>query len=235
MKNLIKTFLKNYYQRIFLKKAIEKIKKYKTRSLSDLVDFCFKFHYGINLKYLSLSITPAQIKEEILKLIKLLKKRKIKNLLEIGTADGGTLFLFSKIVEDNGKIITIDLPNGYPRWREILYKSFSEKNKKIFIIKSDSHDIKTYESVKKILNGEKLDFVFIDGDHSYKSVKKDFETYVKLVKKGGLVAFHDIVKDERNYSGEVYKFWEKIKKRYKNFEIVKNKNQNGYGIGVIYV
>jgi predicted O-methyltransferase YrrM len=45
-----------------------------------------------------------------------------------------------------------------------------------------------------LLKGSEGDFLFIDGDHTYQGVKQDFQMYSPLVKKGGIVAFHDIVK-----------------------------------------
>lgn len=36
-----------------------------------------------------------------------------------------------------------------------------------------------------------LDFVYIDGDHRYESVKKDIELYYPKIKKGGVLAGHD--------------------------------------------
>jgi hypothetical protein len=36
-----------------------------------------------------------------------------------------------------------------------------------------------------------LDFVFIDGDHSYEGVKIDLEKYVPKIKSGGILAGHD--------------------------------------------
>lgn len=39
---------------------------------------------------------------------------------------------------------------------------------------------------------EQLNFAFIDADHSYASVKKDFEAWGRLIKKGGIIGFHDI-------------------------------------------
>lgn len=36
-----------------------------------------------------------------------------------------------------------------------------------------------------------FDFIFIDGDHEYKAVKKDFEDWYALVNDGGYIAFHD--------------------------------------------
>ncbi|MFA5020208.1 MAG: class I SAM-dependent methyltransferase [Candidatus Pacearchaeota archaeon] len=64
-------------------------------------------------------------------------------------------------------------------------KRLSKYGKKCVIIKKKSDD-----AVKDIL--EKLDFVYIDGDHDYLPVKKDIELYYKLLKKGGVIAGHDI-------------------------------------------
>jgi predicted O-methyltransferase YrrM len=36
-----------------------------------------------------------------------------------------------------------------------------------------------------------IDFLFIDGDHTYDAVKRDFENYFPKVKHGGLIFFHD--------------------------------------------
>ena len=36
-----------------------------------------------------------------------------------------------------------------------------------------------------------IDMIFIDGDHSYKAVKHDIESWMPFVKKGGVMAFHD--------------------------------------------
>jgi predicted O-methyltransferase YrrM len=88
-----------------------------------------------------------------------------------------------------------------------------------------------------------LDFLFIDGDHSYEGVKKDFEIYSSLVRKGGIIAFHDIVPDyytrygirTPSYTGGVPKFWNEIKYNYRYIEIIEDPNQDGYGIGVLYL
>jgi cephalosporin hydroxylase len=154
----------------------------KISKLENLVDFVFNF------KIDGLNIIPAQIKKEILELLKILKKLNPKTILEIGTASGGTLFLFSQIASPDAIIISIDLPGGkfgggYPLWKVPLYKSFAKDNQKIYLIRANSHDKKTLEKVKNILRNRKLDFLFIDGDHTYEGVKKDFEMYSKLVKR----------------------------------------------------
>ena len=36
-----------------------------------------------------------------------------------------------------------------------------------------------------------VDFIFIDGDHNYEAVKRDFELYYPKVREDGLIFFHD--------------------------------------------
>ncbi len=161
-------------------------------------------------------------------------------VLEIGTAGGGTLFLFTRVADTEAKIISIDLPGGpfgggYPKWKTSLYKSFARRGQRIYLLRRDSHDPRTLEGVKKILGGEKVDFLFIDGDHTYEGVKKDFEMYSPLVRRGGIIAFHDIVPGLPENVGSVPEFWNQIKAKHKHLEIVEDCNQGGFGIGVLYI
>ena len=59
--------------------------------------------------------------------------------------------------------------------------------------------------------------------------------YSPLVRKGGIIAFHDIVPGPPENVGGVPEFWNDIKNKYEHLEIVKDPNQGGYGIGVIFV
>lgn len=38
---------------------------------------------------------------------------------------------------------------------------------------------------------KKIDFLWIDGDHSYKGIKRDIQDWVPLVRKNGFICFHD--------------------------------------------
>jgi predicted O-methyltransferase YrrM len=58
-------------------------------------------------------------------------------------------------------------------------------NDKLIWIKKLSND-----AVNDVPNN--LDFVYIDGDHSYKGVKQDLENYYPKIRKGGVLAGHDI-------------------------------------------
>lgn len=50
---------------------------------------------------------------------------------------------------------------------------------------------KTSESAIKDLQEEDFDFVYIDGNHSYESVKQDLTLYYPLIKNNGLIGGHD--------------------------------------------
>ena len=47
------------------------------------------------------------------------------------------------------------------------------------------------ELAAKLYPNDSLDFVFIDGNHSYESVKLDIESWYPKVKSGGILAGHD--------------------------------------------
>jgi len=202
--------------------------------VDDALNFAFSFKFlGINLK-------PAQVKEEIKELLRLIRKHRLETILEIGTERGGTLFLFARVSSPDAKIISIDLPSGrfgggYPEWRIPFYESFAMHEQKIRLIREDSHAHVTFKRVEKILEGRKLDFLFIDGDHTYSGVKRDFEMYSMLVRKGGIIAFHDICPHPPESECEVNQLWCEIKDRYEYIEIVKDWKQRWAGIGVLYV
>ena len=205
-------------------------------SINDVLNLCF------GNAFISEFIKPAQVKEEISALLHFLKHLKPKVILEIGTARGGTLFLWTFIASDDATIISIDLPGGpfgggYPLLRKILYKSFKRHKQRIVLIRGNSHSLRTLRRVKEVLGEKKIDFLFIDGDHSYEGVKRDFEMYSPLVRKGGVIALHDIVPGSQELVGGVPRFWKELKKGLRTnkvIEIVKDWNQGGYGIGLIF-
>ncbi len=212
--------------------ALLKLRKMNRQyNLDDLVDFCL---YGVEGL-----IKPLQVRNEILELLRILSETKPKVVIEIGTAQGGTLFLFCRVASQDATIISIDLPGGsfgggYPWWRIPLYKAFRSPKQELHLIRADSHCKATLEQVSQILNGKKVDFLFIDGDHSHDGVRMDFEMFSPLVKNGGLIAFHDIVLHPPETGCEVSKFWDEIKQSGKEFaEIVSDRNQGMGGIGTL--
>ena len=49
----------------------------------------------------------------------------------------------------------------------------------------------SYEVIRNWPQQRKIDFLWIDGDHSYEGVKRDIQDWFPLVKKNGFVCFHD--------------------------------------------
>lgn len=176
---------------------------------------------------------------EFLHLLHKMSKQEFGYLTEIGTAAGGTYYLLCKVAQTDATIITIDIDR--PQWRKRLLETYALEGQTGIVMKGNSQEQDTVKFVREVLNGNELDFLFIDGDHSYNGVKQDFLNYSPLVRTGGWIAFHDIVPDyltrygiqTNSYTGGVPKFWNEIKHKYKHFEIVEDPNQDGFGIGVL--
>jgi len=211
---------------------IGKVKRFKTDNSEDALNFIQSLCFGF-------AIRLAQVKSEFLNLLNIFKQKAPKVVMEIGTARGGTLFCFSKLAPEDATIISVDLPGGnfgggYPKSKVPFYNSFKKNGQKMFLLRENSHAEETVTKVKDILNGKKIDFLFIDADHTYEGVKRDFELYSPLLAKNGIVAFHDVALipgAPRNY---VSVFWNEIKNNYKYEELIENKEQGWAGIGVLF-
>ena len=174
-------------------------------------------------------IKPVQVESEISELFNIVQNLNPEVICEIGTDRGGTLYLWSKAIQPDGLIISIDLPRTYRKSLNRFFYSSFFKTQRIHFLRENSQSAECQMSVQKILNGKKIDFLFIDADHSYEGVKKDFKLYSDFVKKPGLIAFHDIL----DRCG-VDKFWSEVKPYYKHIEIVEDYNQKCAGIGILF-
>lgn len=202
------------------------------RNSSSLLDFVYT--YGLGL------FKPAQVRSEIEQLLLIMKARNPRVIVEIGTSRGGTLLLFSRAASPDATIVSVDLPGGlfggeYANQNLPLYKSFLKSNQRLESIRKNSHKEETLMEVKKALSNEQVDFLFVDGDHSYIGVKRDFEMYSPLVGQNGIVAFHDIVEHPPETGCEVTRFWEQVKCKYENQEIIENPKQGWAGIGILFM
>jgi predicted O-methyltransferase YrrM len=180
---------------------------------------------------------------EFTSLLRLLKRRKLKSIVEIGTAQGGTLYTWCKIADSEALLISIDLPGGpfgggYTLNDIKKFRNYKRKYQKLCFLRKDSHKQETKNKLVEILDGRKIDLLFIDGDHSYRGVKKDFHLYSSLVKQNGLIVFHDILRHPQVPACKVDKFWNEIKHTYKNVEFIDEEDDRGWGqwggIGIIY-
>lgn len=119
----------------------------------------------------------------------------IKSIVEIGVATGGSADVWRKFMSEDGIYIGIDINLYNPA--EFLYaemekviKRFEDDKRMNFII-ADSKAPETVARTMELLAGRPVDFLFIDGYHSYEYAKSDYELYAPMVRPGGIVAYHD--------------------------------------------
>lgn len=120
------------------------------------------------------------------------------NYVEIGSYAGGSASLIMH--RNNTNIISIDLGNPIPK--EICEQNvqkFNTYSNFYKYIKGNSHNTDIFNELNSIVS--EIDVLFIDGDHSYDGVVKDFEMYSTMVKPGGYIIFDDY--NDYQYSPEV--------------------------------
>ena len=212
------------------KSALNKLKQFhsKKRSVDEIIDSAMDF----NTKGLY-RIDSVQQRKEIHSLAEAVKAIKPKTIVEIGTCNGGTFFIWANLASELA--ITCDL--NISKIRDELYSAFPPPDSKCNVISlaGDSHKQEFLETVKKALDGKQVDFLFIDGDHTEEGVRSDYNMYSPLVRSGGIIAFHDILEKQPTPNNQVYYFWEEIKKSTNTEEFVKDYSQTGFGIGIIHV
>jgi len=199
-----------------------------SRSLDEIVD------KGMNLGTSGLyRVNSVQRRSEILSLVQRVNALEPKMILEIGTCNGGTLFMWANIASQ--LVVTCDLfKNDY---RSELYAHFPSPKSdcRVMALTGNSHDPDFKRRVFEKFGDNKIDYLFIDGDHSEQGVRSDFFDYKDLVRPGGIVAFHDILESQPVEGNQVYYFWKDIKQQYRHEEFVEDAGQCGFGIGILYL
>ena len=185
----------------------------------------------------SYSLGMIQNRSEIVQAAEFFKNMNVRNFMEIGTDQGGTFAIWSKLSED-GKRISVDMPHGTYGVNSydvsVRDKYLKSLGSNVTMIHGDSHSDEIKNSVSSMLKEGELDFLFIDGDHTYEGVKKDYEDYKKYVKDGGWIGFHDIKNTEfhRNANCRVDLLWNELEGE--KIEFIDNSSQYG-GIGFIKI
>jgi predicted O-methyltransferase YrrM len=161
-------------------------------------------------------------------------------IMEIGTASGATLLAWCRIASES--VISVDLPGGihgggYSRQRQPLYRLFTygRPNVSLHLLQKDSHLWETKLEVDAILGSRQLDILFIDGDHTLEGVTADYDLWRTIVKPGGFIIFHDILKHKYLSDVHVDVLWNRIKHDYPRLEIVGDPEQGWAGIGILFV
>ena len=117
----------------------------------------------------------------------LIKNNSFTRGAELGVHEGVT---YRHLINTcpNLTLYGVDMWTHKPIFNE-WYRSLKEElkdNTKAVIIKESTF------TAHRHLDDASLDFVFIDADHSYKSVKKDINNWLPKVRAGGYICGHDI-------------------------------------------
>lgn len=186
-----------------------------------------------------LTFGTQQKRSEICRFLEFMKLRSPQVVCEIGVAAGGTHLLLRESIPSVKKIIGVEIALR-PIVAEKLHRSCN-KGKEDILIQGSSCTQRTMTLVETNLQGQKLDLLFIDGDHEYEGVKADFEAYRHLLREGAIVAFHDIVPDYGSskgvktdmWAGGVPIFWREVKNGFLTWELVDDSDQDAFGIGLL--
>jgi predicted O-methyltransferase YrrM len=143
-----------------------------------------------------------QVYEEFVNLAYWLRGFSPHNVLEIGVA-GATFFLLSRLA--TGKKVAIDVRDLRSKIHTFMF------GHEWLYFQGDSQSEKMLEDVRAYC--ETFDIIFIDGDHRYEGVKRDFENYRTLLSERGVILFHDVDPDHALKAEgrlEVGRFWAEL-------------------------
>lgn len=175
--------------------------------------------------------------DELRWLVSQMMRVKPQIVVEIGTFKGGTFWCWCQVAADDALLVAVDMPaeaDGAYGPKVIDVHMHARDQQDIYMLRADSHHPMTLMHLEKILDGDQVDFLFIDGDHSYEGVKEDFAMYAPLVREGGAIAFHDILPHNRYKHCHVDEFWKELGATYETRRWADMSDPDWGGIGLIY-
>jgi len=130
----------------------------------------------------------------------LVKLYPVQIYLEIGVHNGTSMSYVVNQTVKPVQCIGIDLFSSTERYaRDAITIGRSEQNitslntshSTIHLLKGDSQSESMVRRVKNALISNLVDLLFIDGDHEFAGVERDFLLYSPFVRSGGLIVFDD--------------------------------------------
>ncbi len=120
--------------------------------------------------------------DEAALLFKLVRTFEAPRVMEIGRLLGGSTILLAAAVGPGGKVTSVDIA---PKNDDALSRALEklEMNGRAELVVSDANLLEP--------PADGFDVVFIDGDHSYEGVRKDYEHWRGALRPGGYLVFHD--------------------------------------------
>ena len=117
--------------------------------------------------------------------------------IEIGTCRAESTAYFLEKCPNIDLLTTIDPYKGYQDWNgeitqetverfmDIAKKNLKQYGKRVKMLREES------VNAASKFEDESVDFIFVDGDHSYDATLADCEAYYPKLKKGGIFCGHD--------------------------------------------
>lgn len=117
--------------------------------------------------------------------------------IEIGTCRAESTAYFLEKCPNIDLLTTIDPYKGYQDWNgeitqetverfmEVAKKNLKQYGKRVKMLREES------VNAAGTFKDESVDFIFVDGDHSYDATLADCEAYYQKLKKGGIFCGHD--------------------------------------------
>ena len=169
--------------------------------------------------------------EEYARLLVFLREQNAKSYLELGVGQGGS-FLLNSLMQENLEVCHAVDDCDYQR----NAPGFWDQNISIEKSVIDLKEIKRKDNIKFfnkksndffVKNDLTYDIIFIDADHRYEGVKKDYAEAVQVLNPHGFLIFHDIINYDPGIG--VPQFWSELDKDKKIREF---KDSGFAGIGI---
>ncbi len=163
----------------------------------------------------------------------LIRNVKPQTIVELGTHKGTSFFSFCQAVKDaryDANLYAVDTWQGDAHagfYDDNVFKEVTEITKKYYGCLKIKLLRKNFDEAANEFESNSIDLLHIDGLHTYKAVKHDFETWLPKVNKDGMILLHDIFINRNDFG--VYKLWSELKKEYKTIEFYQS-----YGLGVLF-
>ena len=171
--------------------------------------------------------------------LEFLADKNLNGFIELGSANGGSFHCWASVIS-NGPKVSVDWNRGFgmsptgpdkPVSTEANFDTVKIRNNNwradftdVRTVEGDCLLPETVEACRKILNGDLVDWLFIDATHEYAPAYKDFHNYKEFVRPGGYIGFHDVSSHE-----PMRPLWKDIKKEYG----MAAEFLHGHGIGII--
>jgi predicted O-methyltransferase YrrM len=114
-------------------------------------------------------------------------------IVEVGVWDGESTVFMAEFIKASGKNIKFYTVDPFAPFK--IDGVWHQANINVYFENIRGYQVETIikSSVEAAKNfqDESLDFVFIDANHEYESIKEDIKAWLPKVKKGGILGGHD--------------------------------------------